>query len=111
MITQSMPVGDLLAEAGLRLLTKLGRRPTTHSRWEILQAASLDPIFSSVRQSQHHGYECPAVLCPVVSGSKRELGEGVILGGNSPFSEEEREDRRRIYVWGDWEERGTDIGM
>lgn len=58
------------------MLTELGHRLTTHSRWEILQAASLDPIFSSVRQPQQHGYEYPAVLCSVVSGSKRELGEG-----------------------------------
>lgn len=87
MITQSMPVGDLLTEAGLRLLTELGHRLTTHSRREILQAASLDPIFSSVRQPQHHGYECPAVLCSVVSGSKRELGEGGASKGEELYTE------------------------
>lgn len=68
------------------MLTDLCCRPPTCIQWESLQAASLKPIFPNVHEPQHHGHEYPAVICSVVSGSKRQLGE-VLSEGEKLYTE------------------------
>lgn len=68
------------------MLTDLCCRPPTCIQWESLQAASLKPIFPKVHEPQHHGHEYPAVICSVLSGSKRQLGE-VLSEGEKLYTE------------------------